>query len=546
MTTAGEVIGLFLSEEIPRGMSMADTIAAIREQDGIVYLPHPFDRLHSIPDSRTLHAHLGDLDVFEVYNAKLLLDGFNDEALRFARKYNLTMGAGSDAHVLQAIGTGGVRMRAFETPEEFLIGMRTAEILRRPKSLVYLQGLKWMAQARDAALERARAASGRNRRERTANYPLSRPLPAQTNDISERYLRKAIAEMNDLGHEIAEAAGPDRAPVLGSGHPLADLFLLKHRPQASELHEGVAFFGRAGQAILKSLQRLRVDPTAIYGTNCLKYEDEPEETHALARARAPHRPAEARRGPRARCARVPERRPVPPGERGGGPAGGDPALHADGGGARLPGHRRGARRPGGQAGLLGELQGDRALVVRAAAVLARRDRARRLRRRPRAPPEPLGLGRRRVSRLRRHPAHVLARLARAPLAGAGPARSGSGSSRSGSWLLSVAFSLADLDIAANLTKLAAATAVGWWFLTFFEAAWWVALIAVLIVPVDLDLGRPRADEDDHGGAARGLRRAQRRDADRGRGRLRAARPARTSSSSRSSSARRPASACGPA
>jgi len=159
-TTAGEVIGLFLREEIPRGMSMADTIAAIREQDGVVYLPHPFDRLHSIPDSRTLHAHLGDLDVFEVYNAKLLLEGYNEDALRFARKYNLTMGAGSDAHVLQAIGTGGVRIRAFETPEEFLIGMRTAEILRRPKSLVYLQSLKWMAQARDRR-SRTRAAASR-------------------------------------------------------------------------------------------------------------------------------------------------------------------------------------------------------------------------------------------------------------------------------------------------------------------------------------------------------------------------------------------------
>ena len=105
-------------------------------------------------------------------------------------------------------------------------------------------------------------------------------MPAQTNDISERYLKKAIAEINELGHEIAQAAGPQRAPVLGSGHPLAEIFLVKHRPQASEVHEGVAFFGRAGQAILKSLQRLRVDPTAIYGTNCLKYEDEPvEEAH---------------------------------------------------------------------------------------------------------------------------------------------------------------------------------------------------------------------------------------------------------------------------
>jgi uracil-DNA glycosylase len=98
-----------------------------------------------------------------------------------------------------------------------------------------------------------------------------------TNDISERYLQKAIAEINELGHEIAPAVGPDRVPVLGSGHPLADIFLLKHSPQAAEVHEGVAFFGRAGQAVLKSIGRLRVDPMAIYGTNCLKYEDEPED-----------------------------------------------------------------------------------------------------------------------------------------------------------------------------------------------------------------------------------------------------------------------------
>jgi predicted metal-dependent phosphoesterase TrpH len=148
-TEAGEVIGLFLHEEIPRGMPMAETIAAIRDQNGVVYLPHPFDRLHTIPGAETLHRHLAEIDVFEVYNARLLFEGFNDEALRFARKYNLTMGAGSDAHVLQGVGTGLVRMRAFETPEEFLISLRSAEIVRRPKSLVYLQGLKWVAQARD-------------------------------------------------------------------------------------------------------------------------------------------------------------------------------------------------------------------------------------------------------------------------------------------------------------------------------------------------------------------------------------------------------------
>jgi hypothetical protein len=145
----GEVIGLFLSEEIPRGMTFADTIAAIKEQGGLVYLPHPFDRLHAIPDPSTLHRHLSDVDVLEVYNARLLFEAYNDEALRFARKYNLTMGAGSDAHVLQGVGTGVLRMRAFEGPEEFLISLRSAKVFRRPKSLVYLQGLKWVAQAKE-------------------------------------------------------------------------------------------------------------------------------------------------------------------------------------------------------------------------------------------------------------------------------------------------------------------------------------------------------------------------------------------------------------
>ncbi|MDX6407583.1 MAG: hypothetical protein QOE13_654 [Gaiellaceae bacterium] len=145
----GEVIGLFLREEVPRGMSFADTVTAIKEQGGVTYLPHPFDRMHSIPDPATIQRHLGDIDVFEVYNARLLFEAYNDEALRFARKYNLTMGAGSDAHVLQGVGTGAVRMRAFEGPEEFLLSLRSAQVLRRPRSLVYLQSLKWMAQAKE-------------------------------------------------------------------------------------------------------------------------------------------------------------------------------------------------------------------------------------------------------------------------------------------------------------------------------------------------------------------------------------------------------------
>jgi predicted metal-dependent phosphoesterase TrpH len=145
----GEVIGLFLKEEIPRGMSFADTVAAIRAQNGLVYLPHPFDRMHSIPDPATLHRHLADIDVFEVYNARLLFEAYNDEALRFATKYNLTIGAGSDAHVLQGVGTGAMRMRTFHGPEELLLSLRSAHVLRRPRSLVYLQSLKWVAQAKE-------------------------------------------------------------------------------------------------------------------------------------------------------------------------------------------------------------------------------------------------------------------------------------------------------------------------------------------------------------------------------------------------------------
>ena len=145
----GEVIGLFLDEEIPRGMSFTDTVAAIREQEGLVYVPHPFDRMHSIPDPATLHRHLPEIDVFEVYNARLLFEAYNDEALRFARKYGLLAGAGSDAHVLQGVGTGALRLRRFDGPEEFLLSLRTAEVLRRPRSLAYLQSLKWVAQVKE-------------------------------------------------------------------------------------------------------------------------------------------------------------------------------------------------------------------------------------------------------------------------------------------------------------------------------------------------------------------------------------------------------------
>src|SRR5947199_9349027 len=107
--------------------------------------------------------------------------------------------------------------------------------------------------------------------------------PVPTDEIYEKYLKRAITETNELGDEISKAAG-EQVPVLGSGHPLADVFMLKYGPQPPEAQEGVAFYGRAGQAILKSLERLHVDPLAVYGTNCIKFvgEDEDEARAFLA------------------------------------------------------------------------------------------------------------------------------------------------------------------------------------------------------------------------------------------------------------------------
>jgi hypothetical protein len=114
------------------------------------------------------------------------------------------------------------------------------------------------------------------------------PAAVPTDEIYDRYLKKAISEINELGDELARAGDELRIPVVGSGHPLADVMLLKFSPQPAEIQEGVAFFGRSGQAILKSLQRLRVDPLAVYGTNCLKFgtEDPADAASWLTRERS--------------------------------------------------------------------------------------------------------------------------------------------------------------------------------------------------------------------------------------------------------------------
>jgi uracil-DNA glycosylase family 4 len=93
-----------------------------------------------------------------------------------------------------------------------------------------------------------------------------------TDEIYHRYLDKAIKEINRLHHEIAQAA-PGGIAAQPTGHPLANIFLLKYGPQAPELQEGIAFHGRAGHALIRSMQRLGVDASEVYGTNCVKFAD---------------------------------------------------------------------------------------------------------------------------------------------------------------------------------------------------------------------------------------------------------------------------------
>ena len=140
----GEVIGLFIEEKIERGMSLAETIAEIRRQGGLVYVPHPFDRLHSVPDYEHLLDVVEEIDILEVFNPRIAIDAFNEEAVRFARKYEIVPGAGSDSHVAQGLGSVKIRLRDFEGPEEFLESMRDADIVRKHKNLVYVQALKFL------------------------------------------------------------------------------------------------------------------------------------------------------------------------------------------------------------------------------------------------------------------------------------------------------------------------------------------------------------------------------------------------------------------
>jgi predicted metal-dependent phosphoesterase TrpH/glycosyltransferase involved in cell wall biosynthesis len=161
----GEVIGLFIEKKIPRGMTLEKTIAEIKRQGGLVYVPHPFDRLHSVPDYEHLLEVLDNVDAIEVFNPRVAISEFNEEAVRFAAKYRIPAGAGSDAHVPQGLGSVRIRMRDFDDPQEFLQALREADIIRNPASLLYVQALKFL---QTKALPKPARRAARDRRVRRA------------------------------------------------------------------------------------------------------------------------------------------------------------------------------------------------------------------------------------------------------------------------------------------------------------------------------------------------------------------------------------------
>lgn len=130
-THAGEVIGLFLTERIPHGMSPAASADAIRAQGGVVYIPHPFDPMRRNMAEPALYelANGGLVDAVEVLNAKTSLRSLNERAARFADEFDLAGGAGSDAHVPLAIGAAYVEMPDFDGPADFLAKLRDGRVV---------------------------------------------------------------------------------------------------------------------------------------------------------------------------------------------------------------------------------------------------------------------------------------------------------------------------------------------------------------------------------------------------------------------------------
>jgi predicted metal-dependent phosphoesterase TrpH len=131
-TGEGEIIGYFLSELVPKGLTPEETVKRIKGQGGLVCVPHPFDSMRTASRLRTEAldrlVQAGMVDILEVFNARSHDEKDNDRALRYAQKHKLAMSAGSDAHTLREVGRAYVEVTPFSTAEEFLAGLRNGKI----------------------------------------------------------------------------------------------------------------------------------------------------------------------------------------------------------------------------------------------------------------------------------------------------------------------------------------------------------------------------------------------------------------------------------
>ncbi len=288
----GEVIGLFLKEEIPRGMTFAETVAAIRAQGGLVYIPHPFDRLHAIPDAATLQRHLGEIDVFEVYNARLLFEGYNDEALRFARKYNLIDGR----RIGRARAPGRRHRGRPDAPFPGPGGVPPLAPERRDSAPPEVPRVPPGAQV--GRPSQGKGALGAN--------IAGAPVTVATDEIYEKYLQKAITEINALGDEVRTGRRRHARPRRRLGTPA------RRRLPAEARAPRVGAPG--GRRVLRTgRQRAAQVAAAAAGRPDGDLRDELPQVRRRGRGgvaavpapRAPHRAAEAHRRDGRAGARVP-------------------------------------------------------------------------------------------------------------------------------------------------------------------------------------------------------------------------------------------------
>ena len=146
-TSEGEIIGYFLSELVPKGLTPEETVKRIKGQGGLVAVPHPFDSMRSGSRLRTPAldrlVQAGMVDILEVFNARAAKAEDNERALEYAKAHGLAMSAGSDAHTLIEIGRAYVEMPPFDGPEEFLAGLREGTVHGTLSSTLIHLGSTW-------------------------------------------------------------------------------------------------------------------------------------------------------------------------------------------------------------------------------------------------------------------------------------------------------------------------------------------------------------------------------------------------------------------